>query len=324
MGEWVEHGGGAAFSIPMTDMRQKPSGKKVPQHFLKKGSRAPATAPPPAPTPPTPTAAEGVKSKVLPPSSIRSRIQNYRKDAVPRDKFQDAVVAVPKRPSAQFDVAQYQKQTEEAAEAYRRAKDLDDDATHLEETEKLQDENEWDDMEPPQDDERGQMIKHRRHGGALPRRDEGSDDEEFDDRLQVEDRDIRRQPPGRINQNYSRRPLGRQLQEESYDDELEEEEVDGYDSPPPPRRGQSRGRQSNNIDGFKQFLVDKMKELEEEISTYKKENLRLQNITREQEIVLQKLMEEKEDARHQLEADQNEFEQYKEEELKRLRARAKQ
>lgn len=67
--------------------------------------------------------------------------------------------------------------------ANRRAKDLDDDATHLEETEKLQDENEWDDMEPPQDDERGQMIKHRRHGGALPRRDEGSDDEEFDDRF---------------------------------------------------------------------------------------------------------------------------------------------
>jgi len=35
------------------------------------------------------------------------------------------------------------------------------------------------------------------------------------------------------------------------------------------------------------------KELEEEIGIYKKENSRLQSITKEQEIVLQKLMEEK-------------------------------
>eukprot|EP00668_Euglena_longa_P034518 GGOE01044333.1.p1 GENE.GGOE01044333.1~~GGOE01044333.1.p1 ORF type:complete len:704 (-),score=145.80 GGOE01044333.1:444-2516(-) len=321
MGEWVEHGGGAAFSIAMTDMRHKPSGKKVPQHFLKKGSRAPVTAPP-APMPPTPT--ESAKPKAPPQSSIRSRIQNYRRDAVPRDKFQDAVVVVPKRPSSQFDAAQYQRQTEEAAEAYRRAKDLDDDAIHLEETAKLEEEeNEWDDEPQPQDDEREQQNKQRKHGGALPRREEGSDDD-FDERMEFEGRDVRRPPPGRINQNYSRRPLNRQMHEEHYDDELEDVEADDFDSPPPPRRGQGRGRQSGNIDGFKQFLVDKMKELEEEISTYKKENLRLQNITREQEIVLQKLMEEKEDARHQLEADQTVFEQYKEEELKRLRARAKQ
>uniref|UniRef100_A0A7S4CXA1 Centromere protein J C-terminal domain-containing protein n=1 Tax=Eutreptiella gymnastica TaxID=73025 RepID=A0A7S4CXA1_9EUGL len=345
MTEWVEHGGGAAFSIPITELRSKTSSTKKasPHNFLKKGARASSFAAKDNATNPN---AETPKPRNQSTPSIKSRIQNYRKEAIPRDKFQDAVVVLPKRPN--IDVVQYQKQTEEAAMAFQRAREKDDDARqpagvqyddHSTADDVSQDSVEEDvvrEHSPVQAWERPavRLTAQRRQGAVPMSRAYGNEFEDnFDDTRKFESQDVRKPMSGKINQNYSRKPSNNghrwgHDQERDYDrqDAENEEEFEDY----PPRRDLGVGRsaprgggRSNDggADGFKQFLVDKMKELEEEIAIYKKENLRLQSITQEQEIVLQKLMEEKEDARQQLEEDQAEFEQYKEEEMKRLRAR---